>query len=225
MRILVVEDEAPMRIALEQALRSESYAVASASDGEAGLNLASSQTFDLVLLDVMMPKLDGFSVCRALRDLGKRMPILMLTAKGLVNDRVTGLECGADDYLTKPFSLRELLARVQALLRRIERNEAIPDPYPLGTATIYFSKREVHRGSKTQDLTEKEVGMLRLLISAQGEPVTREHFLNVVWGYRAFPSIRTIDNFVLALRKKLEPDPAHPQHLLTVRARGYRLRS
>lgn len=223
MRILVVEDEMPMRIALEQALRSEGYAVVSTGDGEAGLNLASSETFDLVLLDVMMPRLDGFSVCRALRDLGKQMPILMLTAKGLVDDRVTGLNSGADDYLTKPFSLRELLARVQALLRRVERNEAISDPYPLGAATIHFSKREFHRGSEIHDLTEKEVGMLRLLISAEGEPVTREHFLNVIWGYQAFPSTRTIDNFVLALRKKLEPDPAHPQHLLTVRARGYRL--
>lgn len=223
MRILIVEDEMPMRIALEQALRSEGYAVVSAGNGETGLNLASSETFDLVLLDVMMPRLDGFSVCRTLRDLGKQMPILMLTAKGLVDDRVTGLESGADDYLIKPFSLRELLARVQALLRRVERNEAIADPYPLGTATIHFSKRELHRGSEVHDLTEKEVGMLRLLISARGEPVTREHFLNAVWGYQAFPSTRTIDNFVLALRKKIEPDPANPQHLLTIRARGYRL--
>ena len=223
MRILIVEDEAPMRLALEQSLRSEGFNVVGAADGEAGLERGCSEPFDLILLDVMMPKLDGYSVCRALRQHGCNAPVLMLTAKGLVDDRVNGLNSGADDYLTKPFSLKELLARVHALLRRFQRSEPITDPYPIGDAEIHFSKRELRRGAKTHELSEKEIGMLKLLIEADGEPVSRERFLDRVWGYEAFPSTRTIDNFVLALRKKLENDPAQPKHLLTVRAYGYRL--
>jgi DNA-binding response OmpR family regulator len=223
MRILIVEDEAPMRLALEQALRSEGFKVVSAADGEAGLALGSSEPFDLILLDVMMPKLDGYSVCRGLRKHGCNAPVLMLTAKALVDDRVTGLESGADDYLTKPFSMKELLARVHALLRRFQRSEPIADPYPIGDAEIHFSKRQIRRASKAHELSEKEIGMLKLLIEANGESVSRERFLDRVWGYEAFPSTRTIDNFVLTLRKKLEKDPAQPQHLLTVRAYGYRL--
>jgi DNA-binding response OmpR family regulator len=223
MRVLIVEDEAPMRLALEQTLRSEGFKVMTAADGAAGLELGSSEPFDLILLDVMMPKLDGYAVCRALRKHGCNAPVLMLTAKVLVDDRVTGLESGADDYLTKPFSMRELLARVHALLRRFERSEPIADPYPIGDAEIHFSKRELRRASQTHQLSEKEIGMLKLLIEANGESVSRERFLDRVWGYEAFPSTRTIDNFVLALRKKLEKDPAQPQHLLTVRACGYRL--
>jgi DNA-binding response OmpR family regulator len=223
MRILVVEDETPMRVALEQTLRSEGFTVASAADGEAGLELACSEPFDLILLDVMMPKLDGYAVCRGLRQHGCNAPVLMLTAKGLVDDRVTGLDSGADDYLTKPFSLKELLARVQALLRRFQRSEPIADPFPLGGGEIHFSKREFRRASRSHELTEKEIGMLKILIEANGEPVSRERFLDRVWGYGAYPSTRTVDNFVLAMRKKIEADPSNPKHLLTVRAYGYRL--
>ena len=223
MRILVVDDEAPMRVALEQTLRSEGFKVATAADGEAGLELASTEPFDLILLDVMMPKLDGYAVCKSLRKHGCKTPILMLTAKGQVDDRVEGLDSGADDYLTKPFSLKELLARVHALLRRFQRSEPIADPYPLGDGEIQFSNRHFQRGAEEHELTEKEIGMLRLLIEAKGEPVSREKFLDRVWGYEAYPSTRTVDNFVLALRKKIEADPSQPQHLLTVRAYGYRL--
>lgn len=223
MRILIVDDEAPMRVALEQTLRSEGFKVASAADGEAGLELALAEPFDLILLDVMMPKLDGFAVCQSLRQHGSKVPILMLTARGQVDDRVTGLDSGADDYLTKPFSLRELLARVHALLRRFERSEPITDPYPLGDGQIQFSKRLFQRAGEAHELTEKEVGMLKLLIESKGEPVSREKFLDHVWGYESYPSTRTVDNFVLALRRKIEPDPSSPRHLLTVRAYGYRL--
>jgi DNA-binding response OmpR family regulator len=223
MRILIVEDEAPMRMALEQTLRSEGFSVATAADGEAGLELACSEPFDCILLDVMMPKLDGYAVCRGLRQNGCNVPVLMLTAKGQVDDRVTGLESGADDYLTKPFSLKELIARVHALLRRFQRSEPITDPYQIGDARIHFSKRQLQRGSTSHELTEKEIGMLKLLIESKGEPVSREKFLDRVWGYEAYPSTRTVDNFVLALRKKLEPEPSQPRHLLTVRAYGYRL--
>ena len=166
-------NEAPMRLALEQSLRSEGFKVASAADGEAGLELGCSEPFDLILLDVMMPKLDGYAVCRGLRKHGCNAPVLMLTAKGLVDDRVTGLESGADDYLTKPFSLKELLARVHALLRRFQRSEPIADPYPIGDAEIHFSKRQLLRLSQTHELSEKEIGMLKLLIEADGEPVSR----------------------------------------------------
>jgi DNA-binding response OmpR family regulator len=223
MRILIVEDEVPMRAALEQTLRSEGFTVASAADGEAGLERACSEPFDLILLDVMMPKLDGYAVCRSLRQHGCDAPVLMLTAKGQVDDRVTGLDSGADDYLTKPFSLKELLARVHALLRRFQRSEPVTDPFPIGDAEIHFSKRQLWRASESHELTEKEVGMLKLLIEAKGEPVSREKFLDRVWGYEAYPSTRTVDNFVLALRKKLEHDPGQPKHLVTVRAYGYRL--
>ena len=223
MKFLIVEDEASMRVTLEQTLRSEGFTVTTAEDGETGLELGCSESFDLIVLDVMMPILDGYTVCRRLREEGCNVPVLMLTAKGMVDDRVTGLESGADDYLTKPFSLRELLARIHALLRRFQRSEPIADPYPIGSATIYFSKREIRRGEENHDLTEKEAGMLKLLINANGEPVSREQFLNRVWGYEACPSTRTVDNFVLTLRKKIETNPSRPYHILTVRAYGYRL--
>jgi DNA-binding response OmpR family regulator len=151
------------------------------------------------------------------------MPVLMLTAKGQIDDRVEGLDSGADDYLVKPFSLRELLARVRALLRRKEREDAIGNEIVIGGAAIDFAKRLLIRGGERFELSEKEVGMLRLLAAHAGETVSREQFLDVVWGYHAYPSTRTVDNFIAALRAKLEENPAHPQHLLTVRGVGYRL--
>ena len=223
MRLLVIEDEAPMRTALVETLKAEGYRVLSAADGPAGLELACTEPFDLVLLDVMMPGLDGFAVCRELRKRGRAMPVLMLTAKGQIDDRVEGLDSGADDYLVKPFSLRELLARVRALLRRKEREEAVGNEIVIGGATIDFAKRLLKRGGVQFDLSEKEVGMLRLLAAQPGETVSREQFLDVVWGYHAYPSTRTVDNFIAALRAKLEQDPSQPKHLLTVRGAGYRL--
>jgi DNA-binding response OmpR family regulator len=223
MRLLVIEDEAPMRTALVETLKAEGYRVLSAADGPAGLKIACTEPFDLVLLDVMMPGLDGFAVCRELRKRGRAMPVLMLTAKGQIDDRVEGLDSGADDYLVKPFSLRELLARVRALLRRKEREDAIGNELVIGSATIDFAKRLLKRGGERFDLSEKEIGMLRLLASHAGETVSREQFLDVVWGYHAYPSTRTVDNFIATLRAKLEENPAQPRHLLTVRGAGYRL--
>ena len=223
MRLLIIEDEAPMRTALVETLASEGYRVQSASDGVTGLEMACTAAYDLVLLDVMMPGLDGFAVCRALRQRGRDMPVLMLTAKGQIDDRVEGLDSGADDYLMKPFSLKELLARVRALLRRHERAEAVPELLEIGDAAIDFRRCILTRADQEHSLSDKETGMLRLLAAHPGEAVSREKFLDVVWGYHAYPSLRTVDNFITALRSKLETDPGNPRHLVTVRGIGYRL--
>jgi len=223
MRLLVIEDELPMRTALVEMLRAEDYRVTSAADGIAGLELACTEAFDLVLLDVMMPGLDGFAVCKEMRRRGRDVPVLMLTAKGRVDDRVEGLDCGADDYLVKPFSLRELLARVRALTRRKQRDAVIDNEWILGSVVVDFANRTLRRGAQTFDLSEKELGMLRLLAAHRGETVRRETFLDVVWGYHSFPTARTVDNFISSLRAKIEEDPAQPQHLITVRGVGYRL--
>jgi DNA-binding response OmpR family regulator len=223
MRLLVIEDELPMRTALVETLKAEGYRVMSAADGIEGLELACSEEFDLILLDVMMPVLDGFSVCKELRKRGRDVPVLMLTAKGRVDDRVEGLDCGADDYLVKPFSLRELLARVRALTRRMLRESLVADELKIGNAVVDFAQRCLRRGGGTMELSEKEFGMLKLLASYRGETVSREKFLDVVWGYHANPSTRTVDNFISALRTKIEDDPLRPRHLITVRGVGYRL--
>jgi DNA-binding response OmpR family regulator len=223
MRLLIIEDEAPMRVALVETLKAEGYRVLSAADGIAGLELACTEPFDLVLLDVMMPGLDGFALCRELRKRGRSLPVLMLTAKGQVDDRVEGLDSGADDYLVKPFSLKELLARVRALLRRKEREESVGKDLVIGSACIDLGRRLLTRGGTETTLSEKEAGILQLLAAHRGETVSREKFLDVVWGYHAYPSTRTVDNFIAGLRAKLEEDPANPRHLLTVRGSGYRL--
>ncbi|WP_193212453.1 response regulator transcription factor [Luteolibacter marinus] len=223
MRLLVIEDEAPMRTALVETLKAEGYRVMAAADGVAGIELACTEPFDLLLLDVMMPGLDGFALCRELRKRGRTYPVLMLTAKGRIDDRVEGLDSGADDYLVKPFSLRELLARVRALLRRKEREAGIGRELAIGSSTIDFEKRTLTREEIAQPLSEKEAGILALLAGRPGEVVSREQFLDVVWGYHAYPSTRTVDNFIAALRTKIEDDPAKPRHLITVRGAGYRL--
>lgn len=212
-----------MRTALVETLRAEGYRVRAADNGENGLELACTEPFDLVVLDVMMPRLDGYEVCRNMRERGRDMPVLMLTAKGLVDDRVEGLDCGADDYLVKPFSLRELLARVRALLRRQQRDLVLPDQLDIGTATVDLERRTIRRGGRVHQLSPKEAGILRLLAARRGETVSRETFLDLVWGYHAFPSTRTIDNFIASIRAKLEDDPGAPRHVVTIRGEGYRL--
>ncbi len=222
-RLLIVEDELAMRTALADALEAEGYRVITAADGEAGLARALKERPDLILLDIMMPKLDGFAVCAELRRLGHTEPILMLTAKGQIEDRITGLDAGADDYLVKPFSTEELLARVRALLRRAQRQTKAVRELRLGDARIDFALQRAWRGRTELHLTAKEFAMLRLLAEAEGEPVTRERFLDLVWGYGAFPTTRTVDTHIASLRAKLEPDPARPRWLKTVHGVGYRL--
>ena len=223
MRILIVEDELAMRTALADVLEDEGYRVITAADGAAGLERAIKEKPDLVLLDIMMPKLDGFAVCAELRRLGHTEPILMLTAKGQVEDRVTGLDVGADDYLVKPFSTDELMARVRAALRRTQRQAKTVRELQLGATRIDLLLQRAWRGTAELHLTAKEFAMLRLLAEAEGEPITRERFLDLVWGYGAFPTTRTVDNHIASLRAKLEPDPAQPRWIKTVHGVGYRL--
>lgn len=222
-RILIIEDETPMRTALVDVLEGEGYRALAAADGESGLRKAVAEKPDLILLDVMMPKLDGFAVCAELRRLGHAVPVLMLTAKGQIEDRVNGLDVGADDYLVKPFSTEELLARVRALLRRTQRQGKSPTKLTLGDVEIDLARQTAMRGRKTIHLTAKEFAMLRLLAEAAGEPVSREKFLDVVWGYAAFPTTRTVDTHIASLRAKLEKNPESPRWLKTVHGVGYKL--
>ena len=223
-RILIIEDELPMRTALADLLTSEGHRVLVAADGADGLARALAEQPDLVLLDVMMPRLDGFALAGELRRLGRSTPILMLTAKGQVDDRVRGLDAGADDYLVKPFSGEELLARVRALLRRHQRDAVrVPDRMQLGAVELDFARLTAQRDSRALHLTPKEWAMLRLLLEAPGEPVSRERFLDVVWGVNAFPTTRTVDTHIATLRAKLEPDADAPRFLKTVHGVGYKL--
>lgn len=222
-RILIVEDEVAMRTALADILEAEGYRVMTAHQGQIGVERALKEKPDLVLLDIMMPKLDGFAVCAELRRLGHDEPVLMLTAKGQVHDRVTGLDVGADDYLVKPFSTDELLARVRALLRRRHRRTASVRELRLGAVKIDLALQRAWKGLQELHLTVREFAMLRLLTEAEGQPVSREHFLDVVWGYGAFPTTRTVDNHIASLRAKVELDPANPKWIKTVHGVGYRL--
>jgi DNA-binding response OmpR family regulator len=222
-RLLIIEDEAPMRTALTDLLAAEGYRVLSAVDGESGLQRALDEKPDLILLDIMLPKLDGFALCAELRRLSNPVPVLMLTAKGQIEDRVAGLDAGADDYLIKPFSTDELLARVRALLRRFQRHGKAAGKLKLGEIEIDLARQTAMRGKKPVHLTAKEFAMLRLMAEAEGEPVTRERFLDVVWGYTAFPTTRTVDNHIASLRSKVEPDPDEPRWVTTVHGVGYRL--
>jgi DNA-binding response OmpR family regulator len=197
--------------------------VLTAADGQAGMALAVEEKPDLVLLDVMMPKLDGLALCAELRRLTIAVPVLMLTARGQVEDRVAGLDTGADDYLVKPFSTDELLARVRALLRRGRRRPDAPASLTLGEITVDLAKQTASRGKEPIHLTAREFAMLRLLAEAGGQPVTRERFLDVAWGYTAFPTTRTVDTHIATLRNKIEPDPEKPRWITTVHGVGYRL--
>lgn len=224
-RILIIEDETPMRTALADVLEGEGYRPLTAADGEIGLRKAVEEKPDLILLDIMMPKLDGFAVCAELRRLGNPVPVLMLTAKGQIEDRVAGLDVGADDYLVKPFSTEELLARVRALLRRSHRQGKTATKLKLGDVEVDLARQTAMRGRKPIHLTAKEFSMLRLMAEAAGEPVSREKFLDAVWGYTSFPTTRTVDNHIASLRAKLEKNPDAPRWLKTVHGVGYKLES
>jgi DNA-binding response OmpR family regulator len=222
-RILIIEDEPDLARGLEINLRGEGYEVVKAATGDAGVKLAFRENPHLVLLDVMLPGASGFDVCRELRQRGFDAPIIMLTAKGEEIDRVVGLELGADDYVTKPFGLRELLARIRVRLRRMpRRGEEGLARYRFGPIEVDFERCRAARHERPLELTGKEFDVLRLLIRHRGELVTRDRILNEVWGYDASPTTRTVDNHVLHLRQKLEDDPANPVYILSVYGEGYK---
>ena len=220
-RILLIEDEPGLRLTLTDRLTSEGYEVDTAADGERGFVRAVSGGFDLVILDVMLPGKNGFDVCRDLRQRGMEVPVLMLTARAQVTDRVVGLKLGADDYLTKPFEVSELLARVEARLR-VRGAVAPPGSYRFGPVSVDFRSAEVERDGVPIDLSAKEFHLLRYLIEHRGAIVTRNELLDAVWGYDAMPSTRTVDVHVAWVRKKVEPQPHRPQYILTVHGIGYK---
>jgi DNA-binding response OmpR family regulator len=222
-RILIIEDELPMRTGLRDCLERQGYRVLLAEDGASGLEKAIQEKPDLILLDIMMPRLDGFALCAELRRLSNPVPILILTAKGRIEDRVHGLDLGADDFLAKPFSRDELLARVRALLRRVQRQMRALRTVRLGEVQIDFVQQRAWRSAEPLYLTAKEFAMLRLLLEQPGEPVSRDRFLDVVWGYTAFPTTRTVDKHIASLRGKIEIDPDQPHWIQTVHAVGYRM--
>lgn len=224
MRILLVEDEPTIRDALQLNLELEGYEVVATGNGKKALDFVAGQHFDLLLLDVMLPDVDGFSIAEQVRLTNNPVPILMLTAKDMPQDRVTGLKKGADDYLTKPFNLEELLLRVGNLLRRSQRaTGGAPDVYEFGNNKVNFDTYEATtwRGEAIA-LTKKEAMLLKLLVERKEEVVSRNQILQAVWGYDVFPSTRTIDNFILAFRKYFEQDPKHPHFFHSIRGIGYR---
>ncbi len=221
-RILLVEDEPGLQLTLSDRLRREGYLVETAGDGQTGLDKAATGTFDLVLLDVMLPRKNGFDVLRDLRQKSVETPVIMLTARGQVVDTVVGLKLGADDYLAKPFEMMELLARIEARLRRRTPASASADGYQFGDVRVDYRSAEVFRGKETIELSAREYQLLRYLIAHRNEIISRDQLLNEVWGYNAMPSTRTVDVHVAWLRQKIEPNPRHPQYLLTVHGLGYR---
>jgi DNA-binding response OmpR family regulator len=221
-RILVVEDEPPILRCLADNLKCESYEVLSAADGEAGLEIMRERKPDLVILDLMLPRLSGYEFCRKVRAEGTTTPILILTARGDETDRVLGLDLGADDYMTKPFSIRELLARVRAILRRVHPPRQLPDELRFGDVVVNFRSFEAKREGRILEMTKKEYSVLRLLAAHPDEVVSRDELLNEVWGYDNYPTTRTVDNHIASLRAKLELNPADPTHIKTVHGVGYK---
>jgi len=222
-RILLVEDEPGLIITLTDRLTSEGYVVETAIDGESGFERALNEVFDLIILDVMLPRKNGFDVCRDLRQKNVKAPILMLTARGEVVDKVVGLKLGADDYLTKPFELLELLARIEALLRRsLPGSISSPETFQFGPVRVDFRRVEVDRDGVPVELSSLEFKLLQYLIEHRGTVISRDTLLDEVWGYDAMPSTRTVDVHVAWLRQKIEINPRRPQFILTVHGLGYK---
>jgi DNA-binding response OmpR family regulator len=224
-RILIVEDEPAMQLGLRDNLELENYQVDCAGDGEAGLAKLKAEKYDLVLLDVMLPKLSGFDVCKAARASGINTPIILLTARGEEIDKVLGLELGADDYITKPFGVRELLARVKAILRRgqPQPDGKLQPSATIGRLTIDFSAFKADESGKEVKLSHKEFEILAYLHKNKNQSVSRYDLLENVWGYDEQITTRTVDNFILRLRQKVEPNPNHPTIILTVHGSGYKM--
>ena len=223
-RLLLVEDEPGLVMTLTDRLAAEGFDVDSASDYHSGLAQATTSHYDVILLDVMLPGGNGFDICRAVRQKGVQTPILMLTARGQVTDKVVGLKLGADDYLVKPFDMSELLARIEALLRRSASTTAatVSDSYRFGDVAVDFRRAEVTKNGVPVELSAREFKLLKYFVEHRGAALSRDELLNEVWGYNAMPSTRTVDVHIAWLRQKIEENPRHPQLILTVHGLGYK---
>ena len=224
-RVLIVEDDEAMSIALRDGFQYEGYSVTVAKDGESGLQLATEESPDLILLDVMLPKMTGLDICKNLRGGGSAVPIIMLTARGQEIDKVLGLKLGADDYITKPFGFMELLARAEAVLRRSNPVPATPsavETYRFGDVSVDFRRHEAHKADQQIDLSPREFQLLGFFIQHRGEVITREKLLDTVWDYNSIPFTRTVDMHIAKLRKKIEDNPSDPRHIVTVHRLGYK---
>ncbi len=221
-KILIIEDDPALLTGLSESLCNEQYSVTKAEEGQKGYTLALQNEFDLILLDLILPLKDGYDVCRDLRKEGKNTPIIMLTSKNEEIDKILGLELGADDYITKPFSLKELLARIKALLRRAQPAEPGTGEYSFGDVHMNLKKMEVDKNGSSIKLSATEYKILKYFVEHEGQVITRDKFLDDVWGYDAFPTTRTVDNYILSIRKKIEDDPSSPEHIVTVHTAGYK---
>jgi DNA-binding response OmpR family regulator len=223
-KILIIEDEPHIVLGLTDALEFEGFCVASAATGKEGVTLASSQKPNAILLDLMLPDMNGFNVCEDIRRVDPFVPIIMLTARQQEVDKIRGLDAGADDYVTKPFSVGELVARLRAIFRRAQRPaEPTAEVFSIGQATVSVPTQTVTRGQRSEQLSFYEVELLRLLHERMGQPVSRDEILQKIWGTELGPSNRTVDNFIVKLRKKVERYPDKPEHILTVYGFGYKL--
>jgi len=221
-RILIVEDEPAMVQGLRDNFEYEGYEVISADDGVAGLERALADDPDLVVLDVMMPRMSGLDVCKQLKQKRPGVPIIMLTARGQEIDKVVGLELGADDYVTKPFSIRELMARVKAVLRRVSPQAPAAEVYRFSDIEVNIRSNEVLRGGQPVDLSAKEFALLAYFVTHPAETLSRDRLLDAVWGYENYPNTRTVDTHIVHLRQKLEPNPEEPRFILTIHGTGYK---
>jgi len=221
-RILIVEDDKAILQGLTDNLQAEHYEVVGEMDGMKGFQAAKKHQFDAIILDVMLPSMNGMDICKQLRTEKIETAILMLTSKGAEVDKVMGLEIGADDYMTKPFSIRELLARIKVLLRRQTAIVSELQEYSFGDVYLDFKKQEGRKGKKVLDLSAKEYELLKYFAQREGKVISRDQLLDDVWGYDAVPTTRTVDNYILALRKKIETKPAHPKHIITIHTAGYK---
>jgi len=222
-RIIVIEDDLAILRGLRDNLEYESYEVYTATDGEQGYRLIQKHHPHLIVLDLMMPRMSGYELCRKVRSEGIATPILMLTARSEEADRVRGLDLGADDYVTKPFSVPELLARIRAILRRVKPSTALPDRLHFDDVSVDFKRFEAAKAGQVLKLSRKEFGVLRLLAARVGYVVSRNELLDEVWGHESYPTTRTVDNHIASLRSKLEDDSSKPRHLITVHGVGYKL--
>lgn len=220
--ILVIEDDLSILAGLEDNLKLEGYKVITASHGGTGYSLASEEPIDLLLLDIMLPGINGFEICRKIKKEKPELPVIMLTAKGAETDMISGLDYGADDYITKPFSLTELLARIRAVLRRSTMKPKVPDSFAFENVLIDFKNLQTFVNKKEIKFGNKEFDIMKYFVQNEGEVIHRFDLLNEVWGYDVMPSTRTVDNFILDLRKKLEKDPSQPKHIITIRGIGYK---